>query len=285
MGHDVKVRKLLGYAVLSITLFGLLNWGFMLFNQENMIFYPEVLPQDFKFDHPGHFEEINLAVNGATINALHFKTAQPKGIVLYFHGNAGSLNGWGFVAPDFTRRGYDIVIPDYRGFGKSTGRIASEHMLLEDAQTAYAYVKSMVPEDRIMLYGRSIGTGLAVYLARTNRPRLLMLEAPFFSLLDLASYHYPLIPRLLLNRFMKYPLRTDLWISDVACPVYLFHGTMDDIVPFDASRRLGRLIRSNHELVEISKGGHNDLVDFPQYRAALDRILQPVGSGSPSGIN
>jgi alpha-beta hydrolase superfamily lysophospholipase len=274
MGVDVNIKNLFGYVFLSLTIFVLMAGGFMYFKQENMIFAPEALPPDFKFTFQERFEELNWPVDGAQINALHFRPAKPKGIVLYFHGNAGSLKSWGDVAQDFTRRGYDIVIPDYRGFGKSTGRIESEKMLLQDTAAAYDYVKKIFPENQIILYGRSIGTGLAVHLARTNRPRMVILESPYLSLLDLAARYYPLVPRPLLNLLVRYSLRTDLWIADVACPVYLFHGERDNVIPFNESERLSKLIRSEHQLIAVPEGGHNNLEDFRQYREALDRILR-----------
>ena len=274
MGVDVNIKKLFGFIFLSVTIYVLMAIGFMYFKQENMIFAPEALPPDFKFTFQERFEELNWPVDGARINALHFRAAKPKGIVLYFHGNAGSLKNWGDVSPDFTRRDYDIVIPDYRGFGKSTGRIESEKMLLQDAETAYAYVKKNFPENQIILYGRSIGTGLAVHLARTNRPRMLILESPYFSLLDLAARYHSLFPRPLLSLLVRYPMRTDLWIADVVCPVYLFHGEKDNVIPFSESERLSKLIRSEHQLITVPEGGHNNLEDFRQYREAFDRILR-----------
>jgi len=274
MEVDVNIKKFLGSVVLSLAIFFLMAGGFMYFKQENMIFAPEALSTDFKFTFQEPFEEINWPADGARINALHFRTKKPKGVVLYFHGNAGSLKSWGEVAPDFMQRGYDIVIPDYRGFGKSTGRIESEKMLLKDAETAYDYVKKNFSENQIILYGRSIGTGMAVHLARTNRPRMVILESPYLSLLDLAARHYSLVPRPLLNLLLRYPLRTDLWIADVACPVYLFHGEKDTIIPFNESERLSKLIRSEHQLIAVPEGDHNNLGDYRQYREALNRILR-----------
>jgi len=101
-------------------------------SQENLIFFPEILPPDYKYTFSQPFEEATVPVEGATINAVLFRSANPKGVILYFHGNAGSLRTWGDVAGDFTSRGYDILIPDYRGFGKSTGSISNEKMLLAD---------------------------------------------------------------------------------------------------------------------------------------------------------
>ena len=276
MKHGGGIHKAFRTAVISLFLFGFLGCSLMYFKQENVIFYPEVLPPGFSYSFPGRFEELAWPVEGAVINALHFKAERPKGTVLYFHGNAGSLRSWGEIAPDFTGRGYDVVIPDYRGFGKSTGRIRGETMLLRDAEVAYERIKRICPENRIILYGRSVGTGLAVYLAAANRPRMVILESPYYSFLDLAAHHYPLIPRSLLRALLRYPLRTDRWIAKVECPVYLFHGERDEIIPHEASVRLIPLIRSERVLITIPAGGHNDLGEHALYHRQLDRILKSV---------
>jgi pimeloyl-ACP methyl ester carboxylesterase len=250
-------------------------------SQENLIFYPEVLPPDYRFAFSEPFEEVTVPVEAATLNALLFK-AQNKGtdfksvpgVVLYLHGNAGSLRSWGDVASDFTSRGYDILIPDYRGFGKSTGNIVNEKQLLDDGLAVYRMLAKTWPENRIIVYGRSIGTGVATFLARSGGPRMLILESPFLSMIDLASHHYPFLPRPIISMFLRYPLRNDRRIGEVACPVYLFHGAKDDIIPFDHSVRLERLIRSPHRLIRIEGGGHNDLSDFGAFDRELDQILR-----------
>ncbi|MGZ6249292.1 MAG: alpha/beta hydrolase [Syntrophales bacterium] len=248
--------------------------GVFYFRQENMIFYPEALPPDFQYSFPARFDEVTLNVDDAAINALHFKADNPKGVIIYFHGNAGNLSGWGEVALDFTRLCYDVLIPDYRGYGKSTGKIRSEAMLHNDAAAAYDHLKGRYPEDQIIIYGRSIGTGIAVYLAKETRPRMLILESPIFNMQDLARYHYPLMPSALVALILKYPMRTDLWIADVPCPVYLFHGTEDDIVPYNSSERLFKLSRTESRLISIPGGGHNNLSDSPLYHEELARILK-----------
>ncbi len=281
--RDVKYRetfhKTFLTAIFCLCFVSLLGCGLMYFRQESVIFYPEVLPTGFPFSFPDRFEELTWPVEGAVISALHFKAEKSKGTVLYFHGNAGSLRSWGAIAPDFTERGYDVLIPDYRGFGKSTGRIRSEEMLLRDAAVAYEHLRKAYPENRIILYGRSIGTGLAVYLAAANRPRMVILESPYYSLLDLAAYHYPLVPRPLLRLLHRYPLRTDQWIATVRCPVYLFHGERDEIIPHSSSVRLLPLIRSERMLTTIPFGGHNDLGEHDLYQRKLDQILRGVESG------
>src|SRR5215212_520843 len=248
----------------------LLIYAALYFLQERLIFYPEALAPDFTFTFPGRFEEIALPVDGAVISALYCKADHPKGVVLYFHGNAGSLRSWGAVAESFVGRGYDMLMPDYRGYGKSSGWIASEQMLHDDAAVAYQYLLGHYLKEQIVIYGRSIGSGIATYLAKTHRPRMLILETPYFSLKEIVRQHYPFVPVALL----KYPLRIDLWIGDVACPVYLFHGTSGDLIPHGASERLAALVRSEHQLITIVGGGHNDLSNFEQYDHQLDRILR-----------
>ena len=254
---------------------------FMGCSQESLIFYPEILPPDYPFAYSEPFEEVTVPVEAATLNALLFK-AKNKGtdfksvpaVILYLHGNAGSLRTWGEVAGDFTSRGYDILIPDYRGFGKSTGNITNEKQLLDDGLAVYRMLTKTWPENRIIVYGRSIGTGVATFIARSGKPRMLILESPFLSLVDLASHHYPFLPRPLIAMFLKYPQRTDRRIGEVACPVYLFHGTKDDIIPFDHSVRLEALIRSPHRLIRIEGGGHNNLSDYGAFDRELDQILR-----------
>jgi pimeloyl-ACP methyl ester carboxylesterase len=260
--------------ILAVILGFIVGCGLFYFRQENMIFYPEALPPNFQYSFPARFDEVTLSVDGAAINALHFKTDNPKGVIIYFHGNAGNLRGWGEVALDFTRLSYDVLIPDYRGYGKSTGKIRSEEMLHRDAAVAYNYLKERYLENQITIYGRSIGTGIAVYLAKDAMPRILILESPMFNMRDLARHHYPFMPSWLVGLILKYPMRTDLWIADVPCPVYLFHGTEDDVVPYNSSERLLKLIRTQSRLFTIPGGGHNNLSDLPLYHEELERILK-----------
>jgi uncharacterized protein len=246
-------------------------------SQEGLIFYPEKISPGYTFDYQGPFTEITLPVDGAAIHALLFKADKPRGVVLYFHGNAGSLRTWGDVATDFTRRGYDVFIPDYRGFGKSTGNISNEAEFLQDGAAAYDYLARHYPEQQIVIYGRSIGTGVAVHTAGMRAPRMVILESPFFNLIDLAAFHYPLIPVSLIRSFLRYPLRADLWIGKIRCPIYIFHGTADFTIPYRESERLIPLCSDRGRLIRLEGGGHNNLSDFARYQEQLDVILGGKG--------
>jgi len=202
-------------------------------------------------------------------------------VVLYFHGNAGSLNGWGDIAGDFIDNGYDLLIFDYR-FGKSTGKIKSEANLHNDARFIYEQLLKETPEKDIIIYGRSIGTGIATKLAAENSPKMLILETPPYSLLDLSKHYMPFIPH---KWVLKYKLKTNIWITKVHCPIHIFHGTADNIVPYNASVRLLKLLEnkdlpretqsdiSQGVLTTIEGGNHNDLSTFLKYREKLKLLL------------
>lgn len=264
------MRKLIRWVLFAIPASYVLACSALYFSQDSLVFRPEPLAADFRFEFPQTFSEINLPVDGATLNALHFSTSNPKGVVLFFHGNAGSLRRWGEVAESFTTRGYDLFIFDYRGYGKSTGKIASEKQLLDDAAQVFRYVSQRYAAQSIVLYGRSLGTGLAAQIALRHPAKMLILETPYVSLKDLTAQFYPLVPGFLI----KYPLRTDLALPQIGIPVYLFHGTADEVIPYESSQRILPLIRSPKELVTIPGGAHDGLRLTPVYNAALDRFLR-----------
>lgn len=263
------IKNMLVFTLIIVIAIYLVICGLIYFKQERLIFFPEVLASDFRFSFAAPFEEITWQVDGAALHALHFKAEQAKGVVLYLHGNAGSLQSWGHVAMPFLAEHYDVLMPDYRGYGKSTGTIAGEATLLADAGIAYSYLLQHYREHQILIYGRSLGTGPAVYLAKEHHPRLLILETPYYSFQELASAHMPWAPGFLL----KYPLRTDRWIGAVRCPIYLFHGTDDELIPYAASQRLTGLIQTEHQLITIPGGTHNTLATSPLYHQHLRQIL------------
>lgn len=237
--------------------------------QHKLIFFPEVLPRDFVFTFNYPFEEIFLKTeDNSEIHGLFFHAKKPKGVVLYFHGNAGSLRTWGQISENFLPFGYSILIMDYRGYGKSSGSL-SEKKLLRDSQTAYDFLKSKVDEKKIIIYGRSIGTGVAVYLATRTNPRMLILESPFTSLVEIAKFHYPFLPSFLL----KFRFFSNEWIGNIQCPAYLFHGAEDAIIPIRFGENLAKMNPGKVKFIRISHGGHNDLSEFPEYWENLRDII------------
>ena len=251
-----------------LSLFILITSGIFFF-QEKLIFFPEKLKPNYQFDFTHDFEEVNYRVSdGVTINALHFKSKEPKGIVFYSHGNAGSLSTWGDVADVFLNNKYDLLIYDYRGFGKSGGNI-SEQKFYHDANVIYEELLKSYEENKIIVYGRSIGTGVALKVASEHNPQHLILESPYYNLPDLVKKIFPFMPPFLL----RYKFRNDQMIGAVKCPVTIFHGTFDEVIYFGSSLKLEKLMKGKDTIVPIVGGHHNDLANFETYHKELAKIL------------
>ncbi|GEO05864.1 alpha/beta hydrolase [Adhaeribacter aerolatus] len=245
--------------------------GVVFWLQDRLIFFPEKVPAAYRYPFKSNFKEVYLDTpDGNRINALHFMAKQTKGVILYFHGNAGSLRSWGYVAEELVPYGYDVFMPDYRSFGKSTGKLSPQN-LYQDGQLPYEYLQQAYPEDKIVIFGRSIGTGVATKVASENKPKLLLLETPFYDFTEVAKTHYPFLPATLL---LRYTFRSDKWIKNVSCLVYILHGTADEVVPFRSGKKLAGLINNPNSLVIIEGGGHNNLSSFLAYHQALARVLK-----------
>ncbi|GEQ86529.1 alpha/beta hydrolase [Patiriisocius marinistellae] len=251
------------YIVISVLLY---------YFQDQFLFKPEKLPKDFLFEYENQqVEEYNLeTTDGAIINGLHFKTINPKGVVLYLKGNSKSIKGWGKFAVDFTRNYYDVIMVDYRGFGKSTGK-RSQEAIKRDLQYVYNKIKQRVPEKYIILYGRSLGSGFATKLASINKPKMLILDAPYYSLLSVTGRYMPFMP---LSILLKYPMPTHKWLQYVKCPVHIIHGTNDKLIPFKSSIKLAQIQPFNTQLYPIVGGGHKNMNTFASYHLILTQIIQ-----------
>ncbi len=250
------------YLVISILLY---------FLQDFLMFKPEKLPKDFQFHYDNQeIEEYNVETrDGATINGLRFKTRNPKGIVFYLKGNSKSIKGWGKFAVDFTRHGYEVLMVDYRGFGKSTGR-RTQKAIKRDMQVIYNKIKENVSEKHIILYGRSLGSGFATKLASMNNPRMLILDAPYYSLSKVAKKFIPFMP---LSLLIKFPMPTYKWLKYVKCPIHIIHGTDDKLIPYKTSVKLSKIKASSTRLYTVIGGGHKNLNTFESYHTMLNEII------------
>lgn len=241
------------------------------FFQHRLIFFPTVLPQDHVFDFGSDVEEVFLtADDGAVIHALYFKAEDPRGAVLYFHGNAGDLSGWGQLAHQFLEHGHSVLMPDYRGYGKSRGKL-SEAALHADARLMLEHLLRGHPMEEIVIYGRSLGSGIAVPLSAGLPVRALVLETPFTRLAEVARVHYPWLPS---EHLLRYRFYSDEAIGRVIAPVWIIHGTADQVVPFELGQRLSEKAEQPVEFIPVPVGGHNDLEDHPEHRRMLERVLQ-----------
>ncbi len=261
----------LNHTLLYIVLGYLLLIVIIYLVQERFIFKPEKLKQDFIYKYDAPFKELFFDVEpGVRINGLHFMVNEPLGLILYFHGNTRSIKGWARYATDFFRYNYDVVLVDYRGFGKSTGK-RTEKDMLNDMQFVYETLAEKYTEQHLIVYGRSLGSGFATKIASENKPRYLILDAPYFSFKKAIERFIPILP---MRFVLRYHLRTDHWIRKVNCHTYILHGTKDWLIPISNSEKLQALNPNKITLIRIVGGRHNNLPTFPEYHNFIRDILQ-----------
>lgn len=240
------------------------------FLQEKLIFSPITLPKDYKYPFEEEFEErFYTTDDGVKLNGLLFKAKESKGLIFYIHGNGDNLRYWGDFAPFFLKLNYDVFMFDYRGFGKSEGKIKGERKLQKDARMLYFKLLKEYDEKDVVIYGFSIGTGIAAKLASKQNPKALILEAPYDSFINLAKYHKSYLPVSLIS---KYHFRTNRYLSDVQSPIYLFHGTEDRKVPFFLGEKLKEYNQNAH-FIPIEGATHNEMQNMEKYRTEMMKIL------------
>lgn len=248
--------------------------GFALWYLQDSIFlHPIPLRAGHVFSFKAPHEEINLQLDeNSILNVVKFfpvDSTAVAGVVLYFHGNRENVNRYADCADYFTRNGYEVWMPDYPGFGKSTGKF-SEQRLYNDAALLYKLVSKRFAAEQIVVYGRSLGTGVATELASHQPCKQLILETPYYSLPELAGAHFPFYPTSYMMRY-EFPLYD--YLPQVKAPVTIFHGTNDGVIPYKHSLRLKPLLKEGDEYVTLPKGRHNNLAVFTLFHEKLDSLL------------
>lgn len=264
-----------------LALIGVAAYGGLLvmlwFGQERLLFHPEPLAADHRLSLDADVHERWIDVPGARLHALHLKRPNARGVVFFLHGNAGNLESW-FVSAGFYRAlDLDLFMIDYRGYGKSTGRIGSEAQLIDDVRAAWRAVAPEYGGRSRIVYGRSLGTGLAARLAAEVQPDLTVLVSPYESMRALAREHYPWVP----GAILRYPLRTDLALPAIRGPVLLVHGERDELIPADHARRLQARV-PGATLLLVPGAGHGDLQDFDAYLQPLRQRYLEATAARPS---
>jgi pimeloyl-ACP methyl ester carboxylesterase len=232
---------------------------------------PEKLDKNYKFEFENIFEELNFKTKDNTVlNGLLFKAKESKGLVFYLHGNAGSLKNWGHISELYTNLDYDIFILDYRGFGKSEGKINSEDQLFQDNQFVYDELKKKYSEKNIVIIGYSIGSGMASKLASKNNPKHLVLKAPYYSLTDLVKSKYPFIPSFIL----KYDMDSNKSIKNCKMPITIFHGDNDNVIYYGSSIKLKNQNKDKINFITLKGQSHNGINENHEYAFQLMDILK-----------
>ncbi len=244
--------------------------------QESLLFYPVPLSADHSLASAPDIKELAVDVPGARLSVLHLQRPGARGVVFFLHGNAGNLQGWFANADVYRQAGYDLVMPDYRGFGKSTGRITSANELREDVRAVWSQVAPQYRGRKVVLYGRSLGTGLAADLAQelsaqSQPPDLTVLVSPYTSFRALAAEFYPWVP----GGLLRYPLETENHLPRIGGPVLLVHAENDRLIGGHHLQRLQQVLPSARALV-VPGADHNNLHESPVYRKELQRALRAL---------
>ena len=246
--------------------------------QEKVVFLPVILPHDHTYDFENDFEEYlwDTPFDGK-INALHFRIENPKGVIAYFHGNADNLHRWGKIAVEFTKFGYDVLVMDYRGYGKSSGP-RNEEYLYSDAQFFYDFAKENYGENKIIVYGRSLGGAFATKIAGENQPKMVILESTFYNLQDIVNRWLPGKVTDKVSPKMTYHFLSNQNILKVKVPLYHFHGTKDSVVPLKSGKKLFEVFEKEHpkipkKFIEIKGGTHEDLIKYDEFIEEMKKIL------------
>jgi len=245
--------------------------GALYFLQEKFIFLTgKRTAKDYQYQFSDTFEEVFIKTSGITeVNALHFKLPAPKGVILFCHGNKGNLRKWGSRVSYLLAYNYEVLVFDYRSYGKSTGSF-QEEALYTDGLVVYEYLKRQYKEADIVVYGFSLGCTFATRIAALNAPKELVLEAPFVNFQKAVQYYGKYIPTF----FLKYAFRTDQDISKVSAPISIFHGDSDKITSCEQSKLFAvksKGIKNQH--IEIRGATHHNVKEFTVYKKKLKEIL------------
>ena len=206
------------------------------------------------------FQEINIPFGGGLINGLKFSAVEPKGAILFFHGNFGDVSGWGAYGADFAALGYDFYIFDYPGYGKSDGKISSQQQLFASADAMSRYVLAQHPPRKLAMIGYSIGSGIAAQQAAKWDAARLILLAPYFSFERLAHEKIPFVPKFLI----RYKIPTAEFLQAArGTQITLIHGAADELIPVQHCRDLAGSLKEGDLFYEIQDARHNGLLAMP----------------------
>ena len=226
--------------------------------------------------------EVTLTAEDGTELVAWYAPAQPgRPTLLYFHGNGGRL----LIRADRIRRfladGLGVFMPAYRGYSGSGGK-PSETALIGDARLAYDHLIGLgLRAERIVAYGESLGTGVAVQLAASRRTAGVVLDAPYSSLLDVAQRHYRYIP---VKLFLLDTFASIDYIARIDAPLLVMHGSEDGVIPLDSAKMLFEAAKHPKQMVVLTGAGHSDIYAhgaMQVLRRFIDERVSPPANARP----
>ena len=239
----------------------------LFFVQERLFFLPHKLDMNHKFRKG---MEMKIPVDDAiSLSCLKIESKPSKGAILYLHGNKGNIRRCIGQSGNFQNLNYDVYIPDYRGYGKSNGKLRSEKQMNNDIELVLKEMLKKYSPDQIIVVGYSMGTGMATYLASKYKLKGLMLIAPFKSLISMKNKFFPIAPSFI----MKYKFRNDRNLAQVDCPVLIFHGTNDELIPISDSEDLKESFPDKIKFFKLEGDSHRGSIFDNKIRTELQRFI------------
>ncbi len=269
MNKKKNWKRILTISFLIYTLVGIAFYSL----QDRILFHPVSLNKYHNYGFTEKHKEINIPLtHESNLNIVQFLSTDSvtRGVVLYFHGNKNNISWYEKYTPHFTHNGYEVWMIDYPGYGKSSGKL-SEQILYDWALKLYKISRGRFSPENIIIYGKSMGTGIAAQLASVRDCKRLILETPYYSMHSLFSKYSPIYP---VSLMLKYELPTYKYLEKVTAPVSFFHGTNDWIIPYSNASRLKEKLKPIDEFISIKGGSHNNLYDYPLMIKKIDSLLK-----------
>lgn len=240
--------------------------------QEKILYHPDPTPAVVPDGSP--IEAVTLKTeDGESIIAWSMPAQENCPTMLMFHGNGGHLQRGLWQFRKLYDAGVGMFAVSWRGYAGSSG-VPSEAGLFADSEAAYAHLsKSGMSEDQIVIHGYSLGSGPATRLAALHESRALILQAPYYSMLDLVERKAPFLP---VSWIFRHPYRSDLYIPDVTEPILIAHGGEDTLIPPSQSARLANLATAPTQRIVIEGSAHNTLLRDGLYEDAIWPFLKPL---------
>lgn len=272
------MRTLVSILTIAISMYLLLALMVYLF-QDRMVFLSnlpgralEATPKDIGLN----YQDVSLTTSDdERLHGWYVPATNPRGVLLFFHGNAGNISHRLDSIRIFHELGLDTLIIDYRGYGQSTGK-ATEQGTYLDAQAAWDYLVDTrgIPADRILIFGRSLGGAIGTWLGAQNTPAAVIIESSFSSGVDIARRLYPFLPVHLLTR-LQYPVAD--YASQLSCPVLVIHSRHDEIIPFDMGQAIYAAVQQEKTFLEL-RGDHNNgfLISQREYLVGLKGFTMTI---------
>ena len=234
--------------------------GVMFLFQRNLLYYP--VPYQAEIDR----DEISFNNEGVELHGWVLNPGKPRALI-YFGGNSEAIeNNINNFEQIF--RGYSVYLIHYRGYGKSQGS-PTEAGLFSDALAIYDAIKAN--HENISIMGRSLGSGVAVYLASKRNTDKLILLTPYDSIAEVAQHHYPFVParHVARDRFESFR-----YAEDITAPVLMVTAELDRVVPKERALKLREyFIHTKVEYHMINSAAHNDVTEFNEYRRVLEKFV------------